>query len=236
MSNRDLFATVVAPPLTLGSRQWYTVPLAVFLHVLGIGAGVIAPLMATDVLPSPPALLAFVTAPAPPLSPPAPPPVNRIAERPPTTDLRSDAAPVEAPSGIMPEALPSEGAVEDDGLVAGIVPGSVMGLFESPAPPPPPAVPVKVRVGGSIQQLRKIRHVNPAYPQIAQDARVEGVVIIEATIGPDGRVQAAKILKSIALLDQPAFEAVQQWEFTPTLLNSVPVSVVMTVTVNFTLR
>ena len=92
------------------------------------------------------------------------------------------------------------------------------------------------RVGGSIKQPTKIRDVKPVYPPIAQSARVSGVVIIEATIGTDGRVKEAKVLRSIPLLDQAALDAVKQWQFTPTLLNGVPVPVIMTVTVNFTLQ
>lgn len=78
--------------------------------------------------------------------------------------------------------------------------------------------------------------MKPVYPQIAQSARVAGVVIIEATIGPNGKVQNARVLRSIPLLDQAALDAVKQWEYTPTLLNGVPVPVIMTVTVNFTLQ
>ena len=82
----------------------------------------------------------------------------------------------------------------------------------------------------------KTKNVQPVYPPIAQSARVQGVVIIEATIGADGRVKDAKVLRSIPLLDQAALDAVKQWQFTPTLLNGVPVPVIMTVTVNFTLQ
>ena len=67
-----------------------------------------------------------------------------------------------------------------------------------------------------------MKNVNPVYPPIAQSARVQGIVIIEATIGPDGRVKDAKVLRSIPLLDQAALDAVKQWQFTPTLLNGVP--------------
>jgi protein TonB len=81
----------------------------------------------------------------------------------------------------------------------------------------------------------KTRDVSPVYPSIAQSARVQGVVIIEATIGPDGLVQNARVLRSIPLLDDAALSAVRQWEFTPTLLNGSPVPVIMTVTVNFQL-
>jgi len=59
---------------------------------------------------------------------------------------------------------------------------------------------------------------------------------LEITIGPDGKVSDARVLRSIPLLDQAALDAVRQWVFTPTLLNGVPVPVIMTVTVNFTLQ
>jgi protein TonB len=91
-------------------------------------------------------------------------------------------------------------------------------------------------VGGNIKPPTKIRDVKPLYPAIAQSARVQGIVIIEATIGQNGLVQEAKVLRSIPLLDQAALDAVRQWQFTPTTLNGVPVPVVMTVTVNFTLQ
>ena len=90
-----------------------------------------------------------------------------------------------------------------------------------------------VRVGGKIKAPVKIKDVKPVYPAMAQSARVAGAVIIEATIGPDGKVIDAKVLRSIPLLDQAALDAVRQWEYTPTLLNGVPVPVVMTVTINF---
>jgi len=80
----------------------------------------------------------------------------------------------------------------------------------------------------------QLRKVNPAYPPIAQSARVQGVVILEVVIDEQGRVADAKILRSIPLLDQAALDAVRQWEYTPTLLNNVPVAVIMTVTVQFT--
>ena len=93
--------------------------------------------------------------------------------------------------------------------------------------------PNAVRVGGGIAPPTKIRNVNPVYPADALAARVAGVVIIEAVIGPDGKVLNARVLRSIPLLDPAALEAVKQWEFTPTLLNGAAVPVVMTATVNF---
>jgi protein TonB len=126
------------------------------------------------------------------------------------------------------------GGVEG-GVPGGVVGGVVGGLPEAPPPPPPPPS-QPIRVGGNIKTPSKVKHVAPVYPPIAQSARVSGMVIIEATIGADGRVKDAKVLKSIPLLDQAALDAVKQWVFTPTLLNGVPVPVIMTVTVNFTLQ
>jgi TonB family protein len=93
-----------------------------------------------------------------------------------------------------------------------------------------------IRVGGQIRTPAKIKDVQPVYPAIAQSARVQGAVVIEATIGADGKVADAKVVQSIPLLDQAALDAVRQWEYTPTLLNGVPVPVVVAVTVNFTRR
>jgi TonB family protein len=166
---RDMFGDVANPSVRVGSQAWYTVPVSILAHVVLFGAVIIIPLMAADVLPTPPTMMAFVGAPPPP-----------------------------------------------------------------PPPPPPPSAPV--RVGGNIKPPSKRRDVRPVYPPIAQSARVQGVVIIEATIGADGKVKDAKVLRSIPLLDQAAVDAVKQWEFTPTLLNGVPVPVIMTVTVQFTLQ
>ena len=91
-----------------------------------------------------------------------------------------------------------------------------------------------VRVGGRIRAPNKIKDVKPVYPAIARSAGVAGVVTIEATIGPDGKVIDAKVVRSIPLLDQAALDAVRQWEYTPTLLNGVPVPVLVTITINFT--
>jgi TonB family protein len=94
---------------------------------------------------------------------------------------------------------------------------------------------VPVRVGGAIKPPKKIRDVRPVYPPDAREAGVQGVVILDVLIAPDGTVGDAKVLRSIPLLDQAALDALRQWEFEPTLVDGAPVPVVMTVTVNFTL-
>ena len=93
----------------------------------------------------------------------------------------------------------------EGGVVGGVTGGIVGGLDAAPPPPPPPPPPpAPVRVGGNIKPPTKTKDVRPVYPAIAQSARVQGVVIVEATIGPDGRVAEAKVLRSIPLLDAAA--------------------------------
>src|SRR5205823_838935 len=95
----------------------------------------------------------------------------------------------------------------------------------------------QVRVGGqNIPQPQKTKDVKPVYPAIARSARVQGVVIIEATMDSRGQVQDARVLAGELLLQQAAVDAVRQWEFTPTLVDSVPTPVIMTVTVTFGLQ
>jgi protein TonB len=91
-----------------------------------------------------------------------------------------------------------------------------------------------LRIGGQIRPPTKVKDVRPVYPAIARSARVAGAVTIEATIGEDGKVIDAKVVRSVPLLDQAALDAVRQWEYMPSLLNGVPVPVLVTVTINFT--
>lgn len=93
-----------------------------------------------------------------------------------------------------------------------------------------------VRVGGNVTAPTKIHDVRPVYPAAARQMRVEGVVILETVIGATGSVEQVRVLRSAPLLDDAAVDAVRQWRYTPTLLNGVAVPVVMSVTVNFTLR
>jgi protein TonB len=150
---------------------------------------------------------AFVEAPPP---PPPPPPARPRPER--TTKPPAELAPPKAEAPVAEKRLSAEDA------------------------PTSAAEPVRaLRVGGSIREPRKLRHVSPVYPPEAVQARVQGVVILECTISPTGKVVDTKVLRGIPLLSEAAVEAVKQWEYTPTELNGVAVPVIMTVTVNFKL-
>ena len=226
------------------TKQSYTLPVSIALHALVLLVVVVVPLITSEELPEPTsAVKAFFVEPAapPPPPPPPPPPAPKAVVRPqvaPTPVPQENpkfTAPVDVPEEIKPEEgidLGVEGGVPggvEGGVPGGVVGGVVGGLPD--APPPTQAV----RVGGQIKEPKKLKDVKPVYPDIAKQARVQGVVILECTISPQGKVSDVKVLRGIPLLDAAAIEAVKQWVYTPTLLNGVPVPVIMTVTVNFRL-
>jgi len=100
-------------------------------------------------------------------------------------------------------------------------------------PPPPPLKPL--RVGAAVREPRKVKDVPPVYPPLAVASRIEGVVILECVLDTQGHVQDARVLRGVPLLDEAALAAVRQWAYSTTLVDGVPVPVVMTVTVTFRL-
>jgi protein TonB len=92
-----------------------------------------------------------------------------------------------------------------------------------------------IRPGGDIRPPKKVKHVNPVYPVAAREAKIAGVVIVEARVEADGRILEARILRSIPELDAAALDAVKQWEFEPLRLSGVPTPTTMTLTVQFSL-
>ena len=89
--------------------------------------------------------------------------------------------------------------------------------------------PTLVRVGSGVRPPTVVQRVPPVYPPEARTARVQGVVILEATIGTTGEVSDVEVLRSVPLLDEAAVAAVRQWRYEPTLVDGVAVPVLMTV-------
>jgi TonB family protein len=110
--------------------------------------------------------------------------------------------------------------------------------LEGRVTPSKPRARKAVRVGQTgIVAPTKTRNVNPAYPETAQSARVQGVVILDALITPEGCVSELGVRRSVhPQLDFAALRAVMGWRYTPTILDGVPIPVIMTVTVNFSLQ
>jgi protein TonB len=98
-----------------------------------------------------------------------------------------------------------------------------------------PSVPQRVPVTSTIEAAKLISRVQPAYPVIAIQARIQGNVILHAVIGRDGQVSELQILSGHPLLVNAAVEAVRQWRYSPTLLNGQAVEVETTITVSFVL-
>jgi protein TonB len=107
----------------------------------------------------------------------------------------------------------------------------------TPAPSSEVGLPRRIRVGGNVQQANLISQSDPVYPEIAQQAGIEGTVLLEAIIGKDGSVVNSRVVNSLAhpFLVEAATEAVKQWRYKPTLLNGEPIEVVTSVAVKFRL-
>lgn len=215
---------------------------SIVVHALVVAAVLIAPLFAIDTLPAPQRALTFdgvrrITL----IDIPLPTPRGHTV-RPGqgAVAMVPDTAPTVMPTGIAvetgrPNNVGTPSAFDAVGVESGVGDAIGIGVVEGIPPPPPVAAQAPIRLG-SIHPPRKIVDVKPLYPQLAQAAHVEGMVILETVIDARGRVTSVHVLRSIPLLDQAAIAAVEQWTYTPTLLNGVPVPIVMTVTVQFTLQ
>ena len=92
-----------------------------------------------------------------------------------------------------------------------------------------------VEVGGAIAAPARVSHVQPIYPEMAKQSRVEGTVSLSVLIGPSGKVEKASVVRSIPALNDAAVSAVKQWKYQPTVVNGIAVPVSMVVHVNFAL-
>lgn len=217
-----------------------SVPISIGLHLVALLLFPIIPLVADVSLPRVwvdlPDYVRLAPMPPPPA---ATVPVARPQANPgPAVNL----APTTAPRTIEPEgperppALPvgdptlSSGLPEGLGILPQIGPSIVM------PPPEPPRAAGPVRVAQLPIAPRKIADARPLYPEIARRARVEGTVVLEAVLDPTGRVTQLRVIKSVPLLDQAALDAVAQWRYTPSVYGGHPVSVLMTITIRFTLQ
>jgi protein TonB len=223
------------------------VMVSIAVHATLVGAVLVGTLLFVSApVPEPPMVMAFVAPSPPPPPPPAPRervPEKRETPKPATTS--GDVAPIAPPSEIG-----AEPAIEDeeevgraDGGVADGITGGVMGgvIAEIPPPPPPPPPPPEaprgpVRVGGQIKEPTLIHRVDPEYPLLAQISQIEGVVILEAIVDREGRIESLKVLRSVPVFEQAALAAVRQWRYSPVILNGRPERFILTVVVSFRLE
>ena len=232
-------------------RTWATVTSFLFLLFV-ISFFLLLPLWFTEELPMQ-RMLTFLEAPPPP--PPPPPPsspapvkivraANRTAEGRLQTPSRipakvqmiqeDDAAPpVEIAGGVVggvPGGIPGG---QLGGVIGGII-GSSSSISAVPTLPKPAVQ--RVRVSQGVINGLRVNRVEPTYPALAQQARIQGVVVLAAIIGKDGSVQHLQVTSGHPLLAPAAIAAVKQWRYKPYLLNGEPVEVETTIMVTFHVR
>ena len=236
------------------TRRPLTVALSFAGQVALVVLTVLAPLLRTEVI-VPSRLLRIVTAPSGRREPP------RTPQRAATTPVRTTSAPrpvFSAPGFREPARVPDRILLVDDGAPPvlplgatvpalgsaenGVLYGRGRDARQIPRLPPPksaappaPAVRPPLRVGGKVQAAKLIHQVMPVYPPLAKQARISGVVRLEAIIARSGMVESLHLIGGHPLLAQAAIDAVRQWIYQPTLLNGDPVEVLTEIEVNFKL-
>src|SRR6266699_2016954 len=231
----------------LRTKRGATTVFSFVLQVALIGVLVLLPLLFTEALPKQ-QLMTFLVAPPPP--PPPPPPaaapikvVKQIQTEIINGQLRT---PTKIPQKIQmikeEEAPPPMNSMA--GVVGGVpggVPGGQMGgviggiISSTPVSVPKAATPTRVRVSQGVTQGLLIRKVQPTYPPLARQARIQGQVLLQAEISKDGTIQHLRLISGHPMLTSAAIEAVKQWRYKPYILNGEPVEVETQITVNFTL-
>jgi periplasmic protein TonB len=228
------------------SRGWTSI-VSFILQVMIVGVMILIPLIFTEALPKGTTMFMLV---APPPPPPPPPPaaapvkvVKQIQTDIVNGELRT---PTKIPNKVKiikedeapPPAMASAGVM---GGVPGGVPGGSMGgvmgsiLNSTPTVAPKIATPQRVRVSSGVSTGMLVRKVPPSYPPLARQARIQGTVILQATISKEGSIENLQLISGHPMLAPAAIEAVKQWKYKPYLLNGEPVEVETQVQVNFTL-
>jgi protein TonB len=165
-----------------------------------------------------------------------------------------DAPPIVEPPQPLPSDAsvpapgPQNGAIEGDGTGEGIGPGKLPGIYGQPdgiEGADGPLTPSNRQredldrpliIDGTIREPVALFRAQPEYPEVARRAHVEGVVVLQAVIGTDGRVESVQVLTSVPLLEAAAIKAVRQWRYLPARRGDHPVKVYYIIRIEFTLR
>jgi periplasmic protein TonB len=231
----------------LKTKRGLTTVLSFSLQVALIGVLVLLPLLFTEALPKT-QLMTFLVAPPPPPPPPPPPaatPIKIVKQI--QTDIINGQlrTPTKIPEKVQmikeeeaPPPIASTGVV---GGVPGGMPGGQLGgviggiISSTPMAVPKVATPQRVRVSQGVTQGLVIRKIQPTYPPLARQARIQGQVVLQAEISKDGAIQNLHLISGHPMLAPAAIEAVKQWRYKPYFLNGEPVEVETQITVNFSL-
>jgi len=230
----------------LRTKRGATTTLSFVLQFLLLGILILIPLIYTDALPKT-QLMTFLVAPPPPPPPPPPPAATQVRV---VKQIQSDLingqlrTPTKIPEKVQmikeEEAPPAMGSGVMGGVPGG-VPGGQMGgviggiISSTPVAVPRVATPQRVRVSQGVSTGLLIRRIQPNYPPLARQARIQGTVVLQAEISKEGTIQNLQLISGHPMLAPAAIEAVKQWRYKPYLLNGEPVAVETQVVVNFTL-
>jgi protein TonB len=231
----------------LKTKRGQTTTFAFLLEVALVGVLVLIPLVFTEALPKQ-QLMTFLVAPPPP--PPPPPPaaapvkvVKQIQTDIVNGQLRTPTKIPEKVQMIKEEEAPPP-VMAASGVVGGVpggVPGGQMGgviggiISSTPMAVPKVATPQRVRVSAGVTSGLLVKRIQPPYPPLARQARIQGKVVLQAEISKNGDIQNLRLISGHPMLAPAAIEAVKQWKYKPYLLNGEPVEVETQVEVNFTL-
>jgi periplasmic protein TonB len=231
------------------TKRLWTTMLSFVLQLIFVGILILIPLIYTEALPTQ-QMVSFLVAPPPPPPPPPPPaeaPVRTV--KPVQTEIVAGQlrTPTKIPEKVAmieeEEAPPPAMAV--GGVMGGVpggVPGGQMGgviggiISSTPVAVPKVAPPQRVRVSGGVQQGLLQQQVEPRYPPLARQARIQGAVVLHAIISKTGTIENLRVVSGHPMLSPAALDAVKQWRYKPYLLNNEPVEVETTITVNFRLN
>jgi protein TonB len=225
-------------------RTKYTTVLSFLIQCALIGVLVLIPLIYTEALPAKAMLTTLVAPPPPP--PPPPPPTPQVVVKKVSTDIIDGAlrTPTKIPDKIkkiVEEEAPPPVTSSNMGVIGGVgtpggSPGGVLGGVLASANSAAPRIEVrKLRVSAGVQASKLISQPKPMYPPIAKQARVQGTVVLAATISKSGTIDNLRVVSGHPMLTQSALQAVRQWRYQPTYLNGEPVEVETTINVNFSL-
>jgi periplasmic protein TonB len=229
----------------LKTKRGLTTTISFLFEAMLLGVMILIPLLFTDALPKT-QLLTLIVAPPPPPPPPPPAaaPVHIVKQvqtdiingqlRTPTKIpkkvemIKEDEAPPPVMAGVV-------------GGVPGGMPGGQMGgviggiISSTPVSVPKVAAPTRVRVSQGVTEGMVLRRVQPNYPPLARQARIQGDVVLQAEISKDGAIENLRVISGHPMLAPAAIDAVKQWRYKPYFLNGEPVAVETQITVKFSL-
>src|ERR1700684_4193917 len=230
----------------LTTKRGMTTTLSFVFQIVLVGILVLIPLLFTEALPKT-QLMTFLVAPPPPPPPPPPPAAAvKIVKQVQTNIINNQLrTPTKIPEKVQmikeDEAPPPAMSAGVVGGVPGGIPGGQMGgviggiISSTPVAVPKVATPQRVRVSQGVSTGLLIRKVNPTYPPLARQARIQGTVVLHAVISKDGSIEGLTLISGHPMLAPAAIEAVKQWKYKPYLLNGEPVEVDTEVQVKFSL-